>query len=166
MRLDSCLVSTHWALILVVLHGESCFYTYSLSLNPFHLTPVSRPSHESYRISPAIDARTRPDTQTMMAHVGLRMSRIVHTAGSMTRQKGHPYTCIRCGYATAKRDFMNRHFYHNKNVCPSIVNDIELTDAIREHILKNRVYHKPEPRASPTIHNTINAYNTKLNFVQ
>lgn len=60
---------------------------------------------------------------------------------------------------------MNRHFYHNKNVCPSIVNDIELTDAIREHILKNRVYRKPEARAPPTIHNTINAYNTNLNFV-
>lgn len=50
-----------------------------------------------------------------------------------------PYTCIRCGYQTRKRPDMIKHFSMRKKICPGSVNDIELTDELKEKILLNRV---------------------------
>lgn len=47
------------------------------------------------------------------------------------------YQCIRCGYASKYKTDMMRHF-QRKNGCPSILNDVEITDEIKEQIYKNR----------------------------
>jgi hypothetical protein len=39
---------------------------------------------------------------------------------------------------------MNLHLYKKKKVCPTIVNNIELTDEIKKYILKNQAYKIPE----------------------
>jgi hypothetical protein len=56
-------------------------------------------------------------------------------------------------------------------ICPASQLDIELTDPIKEFIMNNRVYHLPkeEPvivsNESKTINQTINNFNTLMNFV-
>ena len=55
------------------------------------------------------------------------------------------YECIRCGYSTDLKQSMNLHLYKKKKPCQTIVNNIELTDEIKEYILNNRVYKIPEP---------------------
>lgn len=54
-----------------------------------------------------------------------------------------PYECIRCGYKTNDKYLMRRHFYDKKKTCQGIVNNIELTDDIKECILENRKYKMP-----------------------
>lgn len=57
------------------------------------------------------------------------------------------YECICCDYATHMKGDMRRHLY--KSIpCPKIKNDIDLTDDIREYILKNRIYRIPAPDKS------------------
>lgn len=56
------------------------------------------------------------------------------------------YQCIRCGYETDLKSNMNRHFFEKKEVCPATNNDIELTNEIKEYILKNRFYRIPTPK--------------------
>jgi hypothetical protein len=48
------------------------------------------------------------------------------------------YTCPSCGYQTKKKTDMRRHLYRSKRPCQN-VNGVELTDEIREYILKNKV---------------------------
>ena len=55
--------------------------------------------------------------------------------------KKEPYACICCGYTTHLKNDMKRHLYIGKKPCPKILNDIELTDEIKDYILTNRVYH-------------------------
>ena len=55
------------------------------------------------------------------------------------------YGCPRCGYETDIKQSMNLHLYKKKKPCPATVNNIELTDEIKEYILNNRVYKIPEP---------------------
>ena len=54
-----------------------------------------------------------------------------------------PYTCCRCGYETRRKDHMEKHLYKLFTQCPGATQDIELTDEIKEAIVKNRVYHPP-----------------------
>ena len=63
-----------------------------------------------------------------------------------------PYTCPRCDYQTGHKYSMINHF-KRKNVCPD-VNDLELTDEIKQKILDSRVYHKKKEPTSIT--NNIN----------
>jgi hypothetical protein len=51
-----------------------------------------------------------------------------------------PYTCICCGYKTSHKPSMYNHFYKKTKHCPKLINDIELTDEIKEYILHNRIY--------------------------
>jgi hypothetical protein len=51
----------------------------------------------------------------------------------------HLYTCIRCNYKTKDKFKMRRHF-DRQNVCPGTLNDLVLTDFIKEKILENRIY--------------------------
>lgn len=62
----------------------------------------------------------------------------------MTRNKQHPYVCIRCGFATQRKDSMRRHLYTLKNPCPGQEVNIEITDDIKECIIVNRVYKPPQ----------------------
>lgn len=69
------------------------------------------------------------------------------------------YKCARCSYETNKKSNINNHF-NRKRVCAN-VNNIELTDEIKQTILDNRIYHPPAPVQAPTtINNTFNIYNT------
>ena len=51
-----------------------------------------------------------------------------------------PYTCICCGYKTSHKPSMYNHFYKKTKHCPKLINDIELTDEIKQYILHNRIY--------------------------
>ncbi len=54
-----------------------------------------------------------------------------------------PYTCCRCGYKIKHKSCMIKHLYKRNKDCPGTVNDIELTDEIKEKILLNRIYKIP-----------------------
>lgn len=60
------------------------------------------------------------------------------------------YECCRCGYQTDDKSGMRKHLYKLKKPCPGSRADIEITDAIKEHILQNRVYQVPKPTTTPT----------------
>lgn len=79
-----------------------------------------------------------------------------------------PYTCICCGYETIYKTAMNTHFYNKKKYCPRIINNIELTDEIKQYILNNRIYKIPVVPVINNITNIINNYNTINNifFIQ
>ena len=69
-----------------------------------------------------------------------------------------PYTCARCNYVTKIKRDIKLHFTR-KTICPKI-NDIELTDEIKESIIRDRIYHKPkEPAVPQTINNNQTIYN-------
>ena len=72
-----------------------------------------------------------------------------------------PYQCIRCEYTTDDKYLMRRHLYNKKNDCPGSFNMIELTDEIRECILKNQRY------IIPTVRQTdIKAIETKMKTLE
>lgn len=71
------------------------------------------------------------------------------------------YTCICCGYETHRKPRMYLHLYKKKKPCCKSVNDIELTDEIRDYILTNRVYHIP--KTSESTHKITNCNNKTLN---
>lgn len=52
-----------------------------------------------------------------------------------------PYVCICCGYSVFLKSDMRKHLYKKNKPCPKSVNNIDLTDEIRDFILENRVYH-------------------------
>jgi hypothetical protein len=52
-----------------------------------------------------------------------------------------PYDCCRCGYQTKCKKNMRKHLFHLKKPCPTLKSMIELTDDIKNHILKFRKYH-------------------------
>jgi hypothetical protein len=58
----------------------------------------------------------------------------------MAKEYKRPYTCPCCGYTTTNKTDMRRHLYSNIKSCPKLLNDIELTDEIKDYILANRVY--------------------------
>ena len=61
-----------------------------------------------------------------------------------------PYTCFRCGYETKIRNSMNRHLYLLQKTCPGIQhNEIELTNEIKDCIMKHRVYCAPPKTTVP-----------------
>ncbi len=54
-----------------------------------------------------------------------------------------PYTCVRCGYKTKNKTNIHKHLYQRKVFCPA-KNDIELTEEIKDKIMKDRIYHIPK----------------------
>lgn len=50
------------------------------------------------------------------------------------------YTCPRCGYASNKSSNFRNHLYKRQRQCPIIVNDVELTNDIKEYLMANRIY--------------------------
>ena len=76
------------------------------------------------------------------------------------------YECIRCGYKTHDKRLMRRHFYDRKKPCPGQINNIEMTDAIKECILDNKVYIiEKKPNPAQVINQTINNYQQINNIV-
>jgi hypothetical protein len=66
-----------------------------------------------------------------------------------------PYTCPRCDYKTKDKYNIRNHLYDRKKECPALENDIELTEEIKEFVLKNRVYQIPKPLKTPKKPQTI-----------
>lgn len=60
--------------------------------------------------------------------------------------KKEPYLCPRCGYETIRKDLMRKHLYNLKKPCPGQKNKIELTEPIKQEILRDRVYEIPSER--------------------
>jgi hypothetical protein len=60
------------------------------------------------------------------------------------------YQCVRCGYSTPRRDLIKKHFYKTVKPCLSCLNNIELTEEIKNSILLNRIYfiENKEPSAN------------------
>jgi hypothetical protein len=86
----------------------------------------------------------------------------------MPRYCREDYTCPCCGYHTSHKTNITYHLYKMKKPCPKSLNDIELTEAIKQHILQNRIYKVPQPtniQNNNTVNNIINQYNTVNNFV-
>jgi hypothetical protein len=86
----------------------------------------------------------------------------------MPKQKQLPYQCIACGFTSQEKDRMRYHLMKRKNPCPKLLNDIILTDEIKEYILQNRVYHlskNDQKTPQQIINQTINNYNQINNIV-
>lgn len=83
----------------------------------------------------------------------------------MPKSKVKPYTCVRCGYNSDQKNNMRYHLYKRQNVCPGVVDDIELTDEVKDQIMRNRVYHIPKTDEVKVVNNTINNYNMMNNFI-
>lgn len=90
--------------------------------------------------------------------------------------KRDPYCCPACGYETRLKWHMQEHLYRRKQPCPQMNSRIELTDEIKEFIIKNRVWIAPstaeppaipsQPSANTTVtNNTIHNYNIITNFI-
>jgi hypothetical protein len=77
-----------------------------------------------------------------------------------TRHMQASYTCPRCGYETRDKTHIKRHLWPKTRHCGADVNDIELTEDIKNKIMQNRVY---KPPAVPTPTQIINNYHT-INF--
>ena len=90
----------------------------------------------------------------------------------MSECKRDNYECPRCGYSTNQKTNITYHLYKVKHVCPASKFDIELTDEIKEYIIKNRIYRPSQNNQTPTvtnntnnINNIINNYNVLNNFI-
>jgi hypothetical protein len=60
------------------------------------------------------------------------------------KNKNPPYSCPRCNYESLRKDCIETHLYAKKKPCPSVRSNIELTDEIKQHVVKNRIYIVPE----------------------
>lgn len=79
--------------------------------------------------------------------------------------KRDKYTCPCCGFCTENKSHMYIHLYKLKKPCPCTKAKIELTEEVKQDILKNRIYHPPKEDKPATINQTINNYNTVNNFI-
>lgn len=53
------------------------------------------------------------------------------------------YTCPRCGYSTVQRSHITAHMFQKAKPCPQL-HDIELTEEVKQFVLKNRIYTQPQ----------------------
>ena len=75
-----------------------------------------------------------------------------------------PYECPRCGYCTNVKQNIHKHLYTKKKICQGIKDSIDLTDDIKESVLKNRKYHVPVVIQQPP--QTTNIYQHITNYHQ
>jgi hypothetical protein len=84
------------------------------------------------------------------------------------RHKRETYQCPSCGYTTALKCDMAKHFYKLKKPCPMSLNDaVDLRDEVKKNVLANRRYLQPTTPIQQTYNtiNLINNYNTLNNFI-
>ena len=77
------------------------------------------------------------------------------------------YKCPCCGYETNNKAYMKKHLYTLKKPCPKLVNDIHLTNEIKDYILANRTWKskiQPPPPTTIQIINTLNQQNNCINY--
>ncbi len=77
-----------------------------------------------------------------------------------------PYRCPRCDYNTMKKSHMRDHLFKKIRKCPATENDIELTEAIKNYILDNRIYKIPKPPKEPSIIQNIQNNNIMNNYIK
>ncbi len=65
--------------------------------------------------------------------------------------KKPPYSCPRCGYNTYMRTDMKRHFYGKTKTCPSLIDNMTLTEDVMNHIMNNRILHPQQETPSQQI---------------
>lgn len=72
-----------------------------------------------------------------------------------------PYECYRCGYKTFHKEHMRNHL-KRKTVCPATIHSIEMTETIKQEILRSRIY-RPPP-TPPVTHNISHQVYTQNNI--
>lgn len=75
------------------------------------------------------------------------------------------YRCPRCGYTSDRKSNMRNHLYKKLKTCPGTREQIELTDAIKQHILDNKVYKPPKHTPQQVIINQINNTQQIINCI-
>lgn len=78
----------------------------------------------------------------------LSITQLLKTKDRMIKAVELLYTCPSCAYQIKNKTDMRRHLYRSKRPCQN-VNGVELTDEIREHVLKNKIFIK-ETSKKPT----------------
>ena len=71
------------------------------------------------------------------------------------KNKIPPYTCPRCGYQSPRKWDIHRHLYTRTTRCPGVVDDIELTEEIKQYIINNRVFKPKKQEPTSTTNTTI-----------
>lgn len=64
------------------------------------------------------------------------------------KNKNPPYECYRCGYKTDRKIHMRGHLLR-KTPCPATITSTELTEEIKEEILRARIYRPPQAPPVP-----------------
>jgi len=72
------------------------------------------------------------------------------------------YQCPRCKYQTKYKSHMEKHFYKTIKPCPGSFHDIELTEEIKQKVLRNRIY---EVKSSQTHGQIVNNFNCLQSMV-
>lgn len=86
------------------------------------------------------------DKQNAIHNKSINQVTIQATISSKTKVQKINYTiykCPRCGYETKHKNFMRNHFYNLQKPCKGVINPMELTHEIKEHILVNSIWHPP-----------------------
>ena len=73
------------------------------------------------------------------------------------------FQCYRCGYETTRKDNMNTHLNRLVKPCPPSLNSTELTDSIKEKILKYRIFTPDD--VSKIDQKSVNNYNFLGNVI-
>lgn len=76
--------------------------------------------------------------------------------------KDFDYICPRCNYESKIKRNMSRHFFEKKNLCANI-NNLDLTDEIKEYVLTHKVYHKQKLPTEASMINNLNVLNNYVN---
>lgn len=78
----------------------------------------------------------------------------------MTIVASSTFICPRCNYECKRKSHIEYHFNRKKS-CKNL-NNVDLTDEIKEVVIRDRVYHPPKQKSDPQI---INNYNNQYNAV-
>ena len=77
--------------------------------------------------------------------------------------KKPPYQCPSCGYETDRKDAIRKHF-NLKTHCCKLLNDLTLTDSIKEYVLANRIWRAPKEPSAKSL-KISNQFNTQVNIM-
>lgn len=100
--------------------------------------------------------------------IDLKRLEISSSHNIMPRTARSPYQCPACGLTTTRVSNIKKHFYDLQKPCPRVSNDIELTDEIKEYVVKNRVYKVQQlnPTTVENLEKQVQKLNMKLCVVQ
>lgn len=76
-----------------------------------------------------------------------------------------PYECPRCGYSTNTKQNIHKHLYVKKKQCQGVKSNVDLTDDIKETIIKNRKF-IVQPSLPVIPHHTTKIYQNITNYHQ